>query len=75
VAFTLLAILAGTILLQYLVSSIILFRFTPTGDEKELAAFKETAVFVDRIFSALLPVLAGLVGSAVTYYFAKEGRK
>jgi hypothetical protein len=75
VALYLLAILAASIFLQYLTSTIVVFRFAPCADEKQVAAFKEVAVFVDRIFSSLLPVLAGLVGSAVTYYFAKQGGK
>jgi hypothetical protein len=71
VAIVLLGILAGAVILQYVSLWVVIGLYRPIG-EADVAAFKEVASFVDRLFSALLPVIAGLVGSAVTYYFARE---
>ena len=73
IAFFLLGIVSVTIVLQYVRSWIVLCAAWPADDQK-LTAFKEVAAFFDRLYGVLLPVLAGLVGSAVTYYFAKERR-
>lgn len=48
-AYSLMAILALTIILQYIAPN-------------------------EQLFNTLLPILSGLVGSAITYYFTKEAR-
>ena len=58
----LIGILGGSILLQYVcVMALIWFR----GNDVKV---------LDDLFHASLPVLAGLAGSAVTYYFTKNGK-
>jgi hypothetical protein len=57
----LVAILAGTIVAQYVFTCV----FVWGGKEAGTAA-------LDKLFNSLLPVLSGLVGGAVTYYFTKE---
>ena len=60
-AFLLVGILAGSILLHYVVVVIL------------LATGKEAAVqVVSQIFNVWLPVMASLVSAAATYYFTKE---
>lgn len=60
-SYVLVCILAGTILLQYGLT----FWLVLIGRDNGIAA-------LDKLFNALLPVLAGLVGGAVTFYFSKE---
>jgi len=60
-AYVLVGILAATILLQYGLTTWLVF-----------AGRENAAGILDKLFNALLPVLAGLVGGAVTFYFTKE---
>ena len=60
-AYALVAILGGTILLHY-VSVLSL----------EIKGRTEAVEELSRIFNVWLPVIASLVSSAVTYYFTKE---
>jgi hypothetical protein len=59
--YVLVAILGSSILLQY-VALAILVRYSKT----------ESIPNFEHLFNAVLPVLAGLTGSAVTYYLTKE---
>ncbi len=60
-AYVLVAILGGTIVIQYSLTAVLVI----IGKDAGVSA-------LDRLFNALLPVLSGLVGGAVTYYFTKE---
>jgi nitrate reductase NapE component len=60
-AYCLLGILALTITLQYGFTVWLIL----SGRDSGVAA-------LDKLFNALLPILSGLVGGAVTYYFTKE---
>lgn len=59
----LLVILGGTIVLHYVTLTILL---SCLGQD----AYKP----IEQVFNTVLPVLSGLVGSAITYYFTKEAR-
>ena len=60
-AYCLLGLLAATIALQYGFTLWLIL----SGKESDVPA-------LDKLFNALLPILSGLVGGAVTYYFTKE---
>lgn len=60
-AYCLLGLLAATIAIQYGFTLWLIL----SGKESDVAA-------LDKLFNALLPILSGLVGGAVTYYFTKE---
>jgi nitrate reductase NapE component len=60
-AYCLLGLLAGTIAIQYGFTLWLIL----SGKQSDVAA-------LDKLFNALLPILSGLVGGAVTYYFTKE---
>jgi len=60
-AYALVAILGGTVLLQY--ASVLTL---------EILGRSEAVQSLSQIFNAWLPVIASLVGAAVTYYFTKE---
>ena len=66
IAYILLALLGGTVLLHYLMTAIFIVcfreKYEPIGRE------------FDKVFNNLLPILSGLVGSAVTYYFTRDNR-
>jgi threonine/homoserine/homoserine lactone efflux protein len=66
----LLIIFGLVIVIHYAVMAIFLFPCSsPSADRlKQLE-------FVERIFNSLLPVIAGLLGSAVAYYFSRERGK
>lgn len=66
IAYILLSLLGGTILVHYLGTAILLACFR----EK----YGTVAAEFDKIFNNLLPILSGLVGSAVTFYFTRETR-
>lgn len=57
----LIIILAGSIILQYACTMWL-----------ELSGRHDSVENLNRIFNSLLPVIAGLAGSAVTYYFTRE---
>jgi hypothetical protein len=63
----LLIIFGGVILLHYFVIAALVFRYDAAN-----AVGKEQLEFVERVFNGLLPVIAGLLGSAVAYYFTRE---
>jgi nitrate reductase NapE component len=60
-AYSLLGLLAATIATQYGFTLWLIL----SGKNSDVAA-------LDKLFNALLPILSGLVGGAVTYYFTKE---
>jgi len=60
-AYSLLGLLAATIAAQYGFTLWLIL----SGRSSDVAA-------LDKLFNALLPILSGLVGGAVTYYFTKE---
>lgn len=60
-AFSLVVVLAITIGIHY-VTTIIL----------ELSGHHEAVESIEKIFNSWLPVIAGFVGGAVTYYFTKD---
>lgn len=60
-AYSLLGLLAATIVIQYGLT----IWLTLSGKDAGVVA-------LDKLFNALLPILSGLVGGAVTYYFTKE---
>jgi nitrate reductase NapE component len=60
-AYCLLGLLAATIAIQYGFTLWLIL----SGKQSDVAA-------LDKLFNALLPILSGLVGGAVTYYFTKE---
>jgi len=60
-AYALVGILAMSIVLQYGLTIWAVFSGKPEG-----------VASLDKIFSVLLPALAGLVGGASTYYFTRE---
>ena len=62
-AFWLLGILGGSIVLQYAcVMTLVLYK-------------RDDAIKVlDDLFHAWLPVLSGLAGAAITYYFTRDGK-
>lgn len=60
-AYSLVGILAATITVQYGLTLWLVL----CGKDAGVAA-------LDKLFNALLPILSGLVGGAVTYYFTKE---
>lgn len=60
-AYWLVGILAATIATQYGLTLLLIL----SGKDAGVAA-------LDRLFNALLPILSGLVGGAVTFYFTKE---
>lgn len=57
----LIIILAGSIVLQYACTMWL-----------ELKGMHSSVESLDRIFNSLLPVVSGLAGSAITYYFTKD---
>ena len=59
--FWLLAIFAGSVVMHY--GCLVLFVFYKRDDGVKI---------LEDAFHSWLPVLAGLVGSAVTFYFAKD---
>jgi len=61
-AFLLVAMFGITIVVHYVAMTLVLFFMT---DEKRLE-------FVERIFNTVLPVISGLVGTTVAYYFGRE---
>jgi nitrate reductase NapE component len=60
-AYCLLGLLAATIAIQYGFTLWLIL----SGRSSDVTA-------LDKLFNALLPILSGLVGGAVTYYFTKE---
>jgi len=62
-AYALVALMGITILLHYTSLTILL---SLKRDEE--------AKTLERLFNALLPVIAGLASSAATYYFTREGK-
>lgn len=60
-AYCLLGLLAATIAIQYGFTLWLI-----------LSGKDAAVVALDKLFNALLPILSGLVGGAVTYYFTKE---
>jgi hypothetical protein len=62
-AYALVGILALTVLLQYGLTVLLVWN----GKADGIAS-------LDKLFNNLLPVLSGLVGGAVTYYFTKDRR-
>jgi hypothetical protein len=64
IAFALVGILAGTILLHCILITIAAFN-----DQAQAIAALQT------IFDKSLPILGALVGGAVTYYFTREERR
>lgn len=60
-AYSLIALLAATIIGQY-VLTVVLVSLNNAGG----------IAVLEKLFSTLLPVLSGLVSSAVTYYFTRE---
>jgi hypothetical protein len=62
-AYSLVGILGGSFVLHY--SATLILEFTGRTSSAESLA---------RVFNAWLPVIASLVGGAVTYYFTKEKR-
>jgi hypothetical protein len=60
-AYSLLGLLGATIAVQYGFTLWLIL----SGKNSDVAA-------LDKLFNALLPILSGLVGGAVTYYFTKE---
>jgi hypothetical protein len=65
-AVALLVILSGTILVHYACVMILIF----TG----FAGPEDVARIVEDVFHSWLPVLSGLAGAAMTYYFTKDGK-
>lgn len=59
----LLIILAGTGIVHY--GTVLMLAYNGQTEALE---------HVDKFFSAWLPVIAGLVGSAITYYFTRENK-
>ena len=59
----LLIILSGTVLLHYACLMVLIFCKRDEGIK-----------VLGELFHSLLPVLAGLAGSAITYYFTKNGK-
>jgi len=87
-AILLVLIFAATILIHYSVMAALVFYHhscssATQADETVSAeivkadaeAKKEQLQFVERIFNTLLPVIAGLVGTTVAYYFGREQGK
>lgn len=62
-AYSLVGILAVTVVLQYGLTVFLIWN----GKTDGIAS-------LDKLFNNLLPVLSGLVGGAVTYYFTKDRR-
>jgi hypothetical protein len=62
-AYSLVGILAVSVLLQYSLTVFLIWN----GKADGIAS-------LDKLFNNLLPVLSGLVGGAVTYYFTKDRR-
>jgi hypothetical protein len=60
-AYLLVGTLGATIVLQYGLTSLLIFYGKNDGVTE-----------LDKLFNALLPILSGLVGGATTYYFTKE---
>ncbi len=60
-AYCLVGILAGTVAIQYGLTMWLVLL----GKDAGVSA-------LDKLFNALLPVISGLVGGAVTFYFTKE---
>ncbi len=60
-AYGLVATLAGSVLLQYALTVLVVFFGKSEG-----------VTSLDKNFNVLLPALTGLVGGACTYYFTKE---
>ena len=62
-AYVLVGILAGSILLHYgCVMALILLKR------------QEDVKTLEQLFNSLLPVISGLASAAATYYFTKEGK-
>jgi hypothetical protein len=61
IAYSLVAILAGSLVVQYVCTMILVAWGT-----------KDSLDFLSKVFNAWLPVISGLVSAAVTYYFTKE---
>lgn len=59
----LLAILGGTVLIHYTCVMVLIFTGHTDG-----------ATILEDLFHSWLPVLSGLAGAAVTYYFTKDGK-
>lgn len=62
-AMFLVKILAGSIVLHYIVVAVFMYKCSTTDKLSES---------LSNIFNAWLPVLSGLVGAAVTYYFTRQ---
>jgi hypothetical protein len=60
-AYGLVAILASTILIQYVMTVVLICQNRESG-----------VATLEKLFSTLLPVLSGLVSAAATYYFTRE---
>jgi hypothetical protein len=71
-AYFLLAVLALTIVLQYTI--VWWLTYYALGTNRTADDLEKLYKPIEQIFNTLLPVLAGLVGSAVTYYFTREPR-
>ena len=59
----LLALLGGSIVIHYICLMVLIFYKRDDGVK-----------ILEEFFHTLLPVLSGLAGSAVTYYFTKNGK-
>jgi len=59
--FVVVAMLGGSIIIQYGMLAVLTYH----NKTEAIATF-------EHLFNAVLPVLAGLTGSAVTYYLSKE---
>jgi hypothetical protein len=66
-AYWLMTILAATIFIHYAVSTFIVILTRDDAADFELH-YKP----IGQIFNTLLPILSGLVSSAITYYFTRE---
>jgi hypothetical protein len=62
-AFWLLILLGGTVILQYVCVMVLILRWRDDGVK-----------YLEDFYHSWLPVLSGLAGSAVTYYFTRDRR-